>query len=180
VKIIRQVCLNSREPDAVTIMQMIRSHPRFAVHGPEHHSLVPAAILTALRNTGNDVTDEQIVTAIERGQTIAGGSCAFLGACGAAIGVGIAFSLLTAANPYDGDKRQAAQRATQRALEEVASYNAPRCCQRDSWLALQAAARILKEKLGKSLMVKHQIECDQSSKNKECISNRCPLWRKLD
>ena len=112
VEIIKQICLHSRELDAVALMQTIRSHPRFPLHGPEHHALVPAVILTALRNAGNDITNEQMVTGIQRGQTIAGGACAFLGVCGAAIGVGIAFSVLLAANPYDGDKRQTVQRAT--------------------------------------------------------------------
>jgi len=176
LEIIRQVCPNSRDTDAVVLMQKIRSHPRFRIHGPEHHALVPAVILTALKNSGDNITDEQINVGIERGQTIAGGSCAFLGACGAAIGVGIAVSVLTAANPYDGDKRQAAQQATQAALGEIASFNAPRCCQRDSWLALQKASEILREKMRKSLLVKQPLTCEQVSKNKECILNRCPLW----
>lgn len=177
VEIIRQVCLRSRETDAVALMQIIRSHPRFRIHGPEHHSLVPAVILTALRNAGSDVADEQIVTGIQRGQTIAGGACAFLGACGAAIGVGIAVSVLIASNPYDGEKRQTVQQATQKALERIASYNAPRCCQRDSWLALQTAADIVEKILGKSLQVQSSTACRQVAKNKECILDRCPLWR---
>jgi len=176
VGIIRQVCLNSREADAVVLMQTIRSHPHFRIHGPEHHSLVPAVILTALRNSGDDISDEQILTGIQRGQTIAGGACAFLGACGAAIGVGIAFSVLTAATPYDGEKRQTVQQVTRKALGEIASYDAPRCCQRDSWLAIQAASRILEEKLGKFLKADRALACEQFPQNKECILNRCPLW----
>jgi MoaA/NifB/PqqE/SkfB family radical SAM enzyme/SAM-dependent methyltransferase len=176
VEIIKLVCLNSREPDAFALMQTIRSHPQFSIHGPEHHSLVPAVILTALRNVGNDITDEQIINAVQRGQTVAGGACAFLGACGAAIGTGIAISVLTGANPYDGEKRQFVQQATQKVLEEIASYNAPRCCQRDSWLALKTASAILKEKLGKSMIASRSLVCEQFTKNKECILNRCPLW----
>jgi len=175
IEIIKQVCLHSRESDAVALMQTIRSHRQFGVHGPEHHSLVPAVILTALKNSGEAVTEDQIVTAIQRGQTIGGGACAFLGACGAAIGVGIAISVLLAANPYDGGKRQLAQRATQRILGEIASYNAPRCCQRDSWLALRGASRILEE-MGKTLPAVRSIMCEQYPENKECIHDECPLW----
>lgn len=175
VEIIKQVCLRSRETDPVTLMQTIRSHSHFRIHGPEHHSLVPAVILTALRNSGSPVTDEQVMAAIQRGQTMIGGSCAFLGACGAAIGVGIAVSLLLGANPYDGDKRQMAQRATQAALGEIASYNAPRCCQRDSWLALKEASTLLQVYTGISLSVR-LIACEQFSENKECIHDLCPLW----
>ena len=65
--ILKQVCLHSREPDAVALMQRIRSHPHFPVHGPEHHSLVPAVILAALRNAGEEVSEAHILTGIERG-----------------------------------------------------------------------------------------------------------------
>jgi hypothetical protein len=175
VEIIQKVCLHTREADPMALMQTMRSHPHFRIHGPEHHSMVPAVILTALKNGGYSITNEQIITAIQRGQTIGGGSCAFLGACGAAIGVGIAVSLLLAATPYDGDKRQTAQIATQTTLGRIASFNAPRCCQRDSWLALKEASILLQEWTGQSLTV-DLITCEQFPENKECIHEQCPLW----
>lgn len=175
VDIIKHICLQSRETDATNLMQTIRSHPHFRMHGPEHHSMVPAVILTAMRNSGYFISDEQIITGIERGQTIAGGACAFLGICGAAAGVGIAISVLTEATPYDGDKRQAVQRMTQQVLGEIAAYNAPRCCQRDCWIALQEASKLLKEEFSKT-MTAGPIVCDQFKENKECIHHRCPLW----
>ena len=109
-KVIEQVCVHSREQDAVSLMQSIRTHPHFGVHGPEHHALVPAVILAALRNQGQAIPDEGIHTAIQRGKVVAGGACAFMGACGAAIGVGIAVSVLLEATPYEGRKRQLASR----------------------------------------------------------------------
>lgn len=175
-EIIMRVCLESREHDAVALMQSIRAHPRFGMHGPEHHALVPAVILAALRNAGWRIPDASIQDAVRRGQSVPGGACAFMGACGAAVGVGIAISVLLEATPYEGRKRQLAQQATQRALERIASLEAPRCCQRDAWLALQEASRFLQEILGKSLMVDHPIDCRQLVRNKECIQARCPLW----
>jgi hypothetical protein len=175
LQIIENVCLHSRQADPVALMQTIRSHPHFPIHGPEHHSMVPAVILTTLRNSGYSITDEQIVTAIERGQTVGGGSCAFLGACGAAIGVGIAASVVLKATPYDGDKRQTVQRATQTVLGRIASYNAPRCCQRDSWLALSEASMLMQQHTGRSLTA-NPFPCEQYTLNKECIHEQCPLW----
>jgi len=176
VNIIKEICLNSSEPDAVALMKMIRSHRNFRIHGPEHHSMVPAIILTALRNSGENISDDQVLTGIQRGQSIAGGACAFFGACGAAIGVGIAFSILLGANPLRGDKRQMALKTTQKVLGKIAAYDAPRCCQRDCWLALQQASILLKEMFGKDMQVGQPIPCDQFSQNKECIRERCPLW----
>lgn len=175
VQVVREVCLHSRETDAATLMQTIRSHPRFPMHGPEHHSLVPAVILAALRNGGERVTEAQIKEAVERGRTIAGGACALLGACGAAIGVGIALSLLTGADPLHGDTRMIAQQATWAALGEIAAMSAPRCCQRESWLALMTASGLVREVTGGSLAVSH-IRCAQSAQNRECIRESCPLW----
>lgn len=175
VGIIRNVCLNSTRTDLVALMQAIRSHPGFRTHGPEHHSMVPAVVLTALRNSGCSITYEEFTTAIQRGQTIGGGSCAFLGACGAAVGIGIAFSLLLEATPYDGEKRQMAQQATHRALGAIAALNAPRCCQRDSWLALREASTLVQEICGVSLEAS-PFPCGQHRQNRECIRERCPLW----
>ena len=175
IEIIKTVCLNSRETDMVKLMQTIRYHPLFGMHGPEHHSMVPAVILTALKNSGYEISDDEIFTAIERGKTVCGGACAFLGVCGAAIGVGIALSLVLKADPYDGAKRHSVQQATQRVLVKIASYKAPRCCQRDSWLALRECAAILQEITGRYLSV-DSIECDQFEENEGCILGQCPLW----
>jgi len=176
VAVLKQVCLHSREKDAVALMQHIRSHPRFPIHGPEHHALVPAVILTALRNSGTPVTDTQLLTAIERGETIAGGACAFLGVCGAAVGAGIAASILTGATPLDGKKRRFVQLTTRSVLGEIAAYDAARCCQRDSWLALRATSKLLAEKMGITLKADTPAACGQYTENRECIHHRCPLW----
>lgn len=175
VEIIRNVCVHSLETDMVAIMQTIRAHPGFRMHGPEHHPMVPAVILTALRNSGCSISYQEFDSAIQRGRTIVGGSCAFLGACGAAIGVGTALSLLLEATPYDGEKRQAVQQATHKALGTIASFNAPRCCQRDCWLALKEASTLIQEYAGISLAAS-PFACEQYSENKECIHERCPLW----
>jgi hypothetical protein len=176
VDVLKQVCLKSGEADALALMQHIRSHPSFPVHGPEHHAMVPAVILTALRNSGTSVTDEQILTAIERGRTIAGGACAFFGACGAALGAGIAISLVIGATPLDGKKRQFIQQVTRSVLDEIAAYDAARCCQRDAWLAIRALSKLLADKMEITLKATAPIACSQFRENRECIRRQCPLW----
>lgn len=76
----------------------------------------------------------------------------------------------------DGRKRQAVLQATQRALARIASFEAPRCCRRESWLALQETSRFLRETLGKNLKVDFPFTRDQVARNHECIRERCPLW----
>ena len=44
VRLITSICRESRERDAALLMQAIRSHKSFPVHGPEHHILVQGKI----------------------------------------------------------------------------------------------------------------------------------------
>ncbi len=173
---IRSICAVATETDMVALMRRLRAHPAVAIHGPEHHALVPAVIVTAARNAGLALDESHLETAIARGRTIAGGACAFMGACGAAIGVGSAFSTLLGATPYDGDHRQAVQQLVGRALARIASLEAARCCQRDCWLALQEAAASSPDLLGVRLPADEPIVCAQIAQNKECLGTACPLF----
>ena len=51
----------------INLLNLLRSHPSFPLHGPEHHFAVPGVILACYKNSGGDVSDEDIITAIERG-----------------------------------------------------------------------------------------------------------------
>ena len=176
VEVIRAVCAASTERDMVALLRCIREHPSVPVHGPEHHVLVPAVIVAAARNAGLPLGDEHLETAIARGKTIAGGACAFMGACGAAIGVGTGFATILAANPYQGGRRQEVQQLVGRALARVASLEAARCCQRDCWLALQEASDSSEALLGVHLPAAEPLVCSQVSANRECLGRECPLF----
>jgi MoaA/NifB/PqqE/SkfB family radical SAM enzyme/SAM-dependent methyltransferase len=173
---IRAICADSRETDMVALMRRIRAHPAVSIHGPEHHVLVPAVVVTAARNAGLPVDASHLDTAIARGRTIAGGACAFIGACGAALGVGTGFSVILGINPYQGEGRQTVQQLVGRALARVAALPAARCCQRDCWLALQEAAASSEELLGVRLPADEPLVCEQVALNEECLHADCPLW----
>jgi hypothetical protein len=174
--LIEQVCLATDETDMVALMAKIRRHPSVPVHGPGHHALVPGVILSTYRNLGGEVSDDTIRTGIRRGSQIAGGACGFLGVCGAATGVGIAFSLILKANPLKAAERQIVQSVTQRVLERIAALEAARCCQRECWLALRTAAELSAQYLPIPLRADASLSCWQSDRNAQCITDRCPLW----
>lgn len=174
--VIRTVALQTLEGDLIALLSRIRSHSSFPLHGPEHHALVPAIILSVYRRNGGQVGDEKILTAIERGSTIAGGACSFWGMCGAAVGVGIAFALLLEATPYRARERRLVMDITREVTERVARYEAPRCCQRESWIALTCASELSKKYLPVFLPAEAPLQCKQWQRNKECIGARCPLW----
>ncbi|MDY6853951.1 MAG: DUF5714 domain-containing protein [Thermodesulfobacteriota bacterium] len=176
LKVIRHICTNTAETDMIRLLAQIRQHPSIPINGPEHHALVPGIILTTYQNITGDISASTIETGIERGRSVAGGYCAFMGICGAAVGVGIAFSLILDANPLEPEKRKVVQSTTQTVLAKIAKLRAARCCQRDSWIALKKAAALSEVYLPVPLHAKSDLVCIQKEQNKECLGRGCPLY----
>lgn len=175
-ELIRRVCSTTIETDMIRLLQEIRSHACIPMHGPEHHAIVPGIILATYRNLGGNVTEDEIFAGIERGALIPGGSCAFMGACGAAVGVGIAFSIILGSNPLTPGPRQNVQGVVSAVISRLAGHRAARCCQRDCFLVLREAARLSRDYLSLSLKAGEQIPCTQHEENTECIKSGCPLY----
>jgi hypothetical protein len=174
--VIEHVCRTTRETDLIALLDEIRRHPAVPRHGPEHHVLVPAIILTAYRNLGGAVTPEIFRTALARGQAVTGGACAFWGVCGAATGVGIAFGVLLQANPVKPKERRQVLGVVQAVLEDLSAWEAARCCQRDCWLALRRAAELSRTLLPIPLTAAAPLICRQSGERPDCLQADCPLW----
>ncbi|MDY6987568.1 MAG: DUF5714 domain-containing protein [Thermodesulfobacteriota bacterium] len=177
LKAIEHLCLQTEETDMFALLEEIRRHPAIPVHGPEHHALVPGIILATFRNLGGDIPPSVITEGIKRGSTIAGGHCAFMGVCGAAVGVGISFSLILDANPLKPSERKTVQTVTHSVLAEIAKLKAARCCQRDSWIALKKAAELSQSVLPIALQANSPVVCRQRKDNKECLGSDCPLLK---
>ncbi len=134
---IESLCLDSSETDLLVLMERLRRHPVIPINGSEHHSLVPAIIIAAYRNSGGKVEPDLIAQAVRRGASVMAGSCSYVGVCGSASGVGIAFSLLLQADPKEAEGRNLVQQVMCQVLAEIVRHKAPRCCQRESWLSLK-------------------------------------------
>jgi hypothetical protein len=137
--------------------------------------MVPAAIIVAVRNACYSIPERAIDVAIDRGASVPGGWCGFFGACGAAIGVGIAISILTEATPVTGKPRSLAIEATTYALNKMAD-GYPRCCKRASRKALEAAVEFLRDKMGIVLCKDETISCVYSHRNLECPKENCSYF----
>lgn len=175
-QVIENICMNSPETDMVKLLEKIRSHPSIPIHGPEHHAMVPAIIVTTYINLGGNVPRSAISTAIKRGGSVAGGHCGFMGACGGALGAGTALSILLDGNPLKGDVRQLSQTVTKEVLTEIIKYDGARCCQRDSWIALKKMAELSEKYLPITLKANHELKCNQKKFNKDCLGKKCPLF----
>ncbi|MBQ8091067.1 MAG: hypothetical protein IJ233_10040, partial [Pyramidobacter sp.] len=145
------------------------------MHGPEHHVMVGAALLTAFRNCGGAIDLSRALREMfRRGKAVPGGACGFWGACGAAVSAGIFVSIVTMASPLAVEPWGLANLATARALEQIGALGGPRCCKRNSYTAILAAAEFAREHLGVS-METSPVTCTRFSRNSECIGLRCPF-----
>lgn len=176
LSVIRLICAETKEQDMLALLAEIRRHPAIPLHGPEHHAMLPGIILATYRNRGGRISREDILTGIERGSKVPGGVCGFWGNCGAAVGVGIAFSVLLAATPLTPGPRQQVQAITARVLAEISRTKGARCCRRETVSALREAALVSQGLLPVSLVAEADFRCRQSNLNRECIGGACPLW----
>jgi len=171
----RDVLSKSTSADPIEILEKVMAHPAVPMHGPEHHAMVPAIIVTAVKNAGYPVPEGAVEKAIERGSKVPGGWCGFYGACGGGIGVGTAVSVLTGATPLTGKTRALANEATAFALQQMVDGGA-RCCKRASRQALEAAVEFLRTRMGINLKMNRKIRCQYVKRNKECIREECQYF----
>lgn len=174
--VIEHLCTTTQESDMLKLFYQIREHPSIPKHGPEHHSMVPAIIVTAYRNLGGTLPPNALKTALNRGSSITGGACGFLGICGAAAGVGIAFAIILESSPMKAQARSSAQKVTHAVLGQIAQYEAARCCNREVWTALNIASSLSGEFLHVKLLAEIEVKCDQKKFNQYCYGKACPIF----
>lgn len=174
--VIEHICSHSTEKDMLSLFKHIREHPSIPKHGPEHHAMVPAIIVTCYKNSGGAVNANALKTALSRGASIIGGACGFLGICGAASGVGIGFAVLFESSPITTASRSKAQKVTHAVLGEIAQYEAARCCHREVWTALSIASKLSETFLHVKLEAKSDVKCDQKKFNQYCYGKLCPIF----
>jgi len=175
-ELIERVCRASDATDPVALATGLMRHPRLKLHGPEHHFLVPAALLTAWANARGTPGEKGrlLAEARRRSDTVVGGSCGFHGACGAGVGPGIFASLATGATPMARESWGLANGATARALGTIARLGGPRCCKRTTWLAILTGVRFARESLGVRLEGRGPA-CEFADRNEDCLEDGCPF-----
>lgn len=171
------MCLSEKGKNPIGILEKMMSLPFCHMHGPEHHVMVGAALLTAYRNVGGNIDLKKALSEMySRGKNVPGGVCGFWGACGAGISTGVYMSIVTKATPLSGEEWGFANQMTACSLQKIGSVGGPRCCKRDSYLAVLEAVHFTEEKLG-IRMECQGIVCSRSEQNNQCINDRCPFYK---
>lgn len=175
IDMVMEECKNSTSKNPIVLLQKLMEDPYIYMHGPEHHVMVGAVLLTAYHNCGGEIDlDEALEEIRQRGGQYPGGSCGLWGACGAAVSTGMFMSILTKATPLTGKSWGMSNEMTAKALEEIAKLGGPRCCKRNSFTAVKVAAEYVRENMGIVMELPEKILCDFSAENKQCLKKHCP------
>ena len=169
-------CVQETSCDPLEVFGNAAKQDFVRMHGPEHHVLDGACLLTAFHNAGGNLPD--LPQALERlmaeGLRMPGAVCGLWGVCGAVMSVGAALAIIDGTGPLSTDGSWGSHmQYTSTALARLAEIGGPRCCKRDAFAALQTAAEYVKEHYGVRLDV-HPVKCAWSPHNAQCLGHRCP------
>ena len=177
--VIRSVAMTTAAKDPFAIATAMMQSPAVHMHGPEHHILAGAALLAAYRNVGGEIDlPAALEEMIRRGSMVPGGFCGLAGACGAAVSTGMCYSIATKTNPLSTESWGEANLLTATCLTAIGRVGGPRCCKRDTYLALETAVRCIREQTGIAIEWQKQPRCEFFPRNRECLRERCPYFPK--
>ena len=146
------------------------------VHGVWHHALIGELLLVCLRNAGHPITDEIIDEVIDRGRQIPGGSCGFLGTCGALQSAASAYAILLGSTPVATKQRESLLAFSSRLIARLAEIGGSRCCKKSSYVAIEVASDEL-AKLGFEPPGEHfEGRCRFFASNETCDGDACPYY----
>lgn len=174
-----EACLQEKSKNPVEIFCNIAQKDFIRIHGPEHHVLDGASLLTAYFNAGGSLDlQEGLEELMRRGLQMPGATCGMWGVCGAVSSMGAALSIIDGTGPLSTDDSWGKHMEfTSKALCSLSQVGGPRCCKRDAFLSFQKATQYINENYDVKLE-ESKISCCFSHRNEQCIQERCPFWTK--
>ena len=173
-ELIIAACMEISGTNPYEIFHTIAQKDYVRIHGPEHHVLDGACILTAFRNAGGNI---DLQTALQKlmveGLRMPGAACGLWGVCGAVTSIGAALAIIDGTGPLSTEDWGSHMEYTSAALARLAKTGGPRCCKRDAFSAMEQAVDYIQKRYGAALDIPH-IQCDFSAQNAQCIGTRCP------
>ena len=178
-KKIIEACLQEKSTNPIDIFLNIAQMDFVRIHGPEHHVLDGAALLTAFYNAGGNIDlHNSLNELMNRGLQMPGATCGMWGVCGAVSSMGAALSIIDGTGPLTSDSSWGKHMEfTSKALHCLSKVGGPRCCKRDAFLSFQKAIQYVNENYNVELQ-NQKIECSFSEKNAQCIKDKCPFYKK--
>ena len=168
VDAITDCCRGCESSDAVRIADRLMELEEVRMHGPEHHYLTAAAILTAYCNFYHMEKKSILVKAYVRTNIIPVGVCAMYGCCGALMGAGAAAGILLLAHPFSAGDLRTVNQITADIQSRLAEYGGPRCCKRAVRISVYEAVQGMNRYMGCRLPAA-MLDCTFYPGNKGCM-----------
>lgn len=171
-----EACATQTSASPVEVFEALASLDVVRMHGPEHHVLDGACVLTAFRNAGGQIDlDAALRELMRRGLSMPGGACGYWGTDGAAMSVGAALSIIEETGPVTpGDAWGSHMDFVAGCLRRMAAIGGPRCCKRNAYVALDEAVGYVRERYGVPL-ARVRPACHHAARNRQCLGARCPF-----
>ena len=172
-------CLKENSKNPIHIFNKIAQMDFVRIHGPEHHVLDGAALLTAFYNAGGKIDlEKSLEELLKRGLQMPGATCGMWGVCGAVSSIGAALSIIDGTGPLSADESWGKHMEfTSKALHSLSQVGGPRCCKRDAYLSFRNAVSFVNENYDVELE-SSEITCGFRTENAQCIKERCPFFKK--
>lgn len=173
---IKEIALSSDSREPLSLAEDMMSHPSVPMLGCENALIVPASLMTALRNNGVEIEDKDLVEAMDRTREQSKPPyCALTGACGVALGVGATISVLVNAQCPKDRPSAITMHSLARVLGAMANDVGPMCCKSFVRTAIGVAHNLLKEYLEIYIPVRRDIiSCVFSDRHPhECRKSKC-------
>jgi len=179
VKKIIEACLKEKGTNPIDIFYNLAQMDFVRIHGPEHHVLDGASLLTAFYNAGGNIDlPSSLNELMKRGLQMPGATCGMWGVCGAVSSMGAALSIIDGTGPLTSDASWGKHMEfTSKALYSLSQVGGPRCCKRNAFLSFQKAIQYINENYDVELEY-NNIECCFNEKNEQCIKGKCPFYKK--
>ncbi len=179
VSLIENYCLSTSSTDPFEMVNYLMSHPQVKMHGPEHHYMVPAVLITAYFNSKGEESKikASLKIAKDRSAKIPGGFCGTHGNCGAGVGAGIFVSIVTGSTPLSGKEWKLSNLITSKCLYDIAMSGGPRCCKRNTFLSLSAAIEFSKDNFNIEISCPEKTICKYFDNNKQCLRKACKYYK---
>jgi hypothetical protein len=176
--IITVYCMDSRSINPTSMARDIMKHSEMRMHGPEHHYLTAAVIVTAYCNEKDLVPEktEMLKKALFRTGTILPGACGLYGVCGDVQAVGAAISIILGVTPFSTDDLKVLNAITGKCQQRMAGHKGPRCCKRATFLNIYEAAKCMNSILKTGFIIEEAKTCEFSRLNESCSMGGCQFY----
>lgn len=171
--------ISSDSTTPAQLLEDVMADERCVAFGPIHHFIVGAVLLTCWRNAEAAPGREALLVAnleemVSRSSFVPGATCARWGVCGAAASAGMAYAIVRGNAPLREDGWQEGQLMVSQLLADIARAGSPRCCKRNTRVAIRGAVPYFNALGGSQLREWDEVPtCNSFALNTVCMGRQC-------